>query len=101
MKKEIKKTEKENNKNKVVEIFKFFGGAVISIGVSSIITNMVKSTLPVDKNNKIVKICTGIGTFFIATVIAKAANDIFEQDVDDICEIINKFKSGLAEQKID
>ena len=94
MKKEIKKNEKGEAQEQIVEIIKFFGSLVISIGVSTVITNLITATTNVNKN-KFIKMCMTVGTFFIASSIAAAASNKFEQDIDTVYKTVEEFNNKI------
>lgn len=97
------KTEKNvKNKNKKknaipLTIIKLVGGATISIGVGTILKNIFKNYTP-EQANKLTKVCTTVGSFFLSSSVAAMAVDRFEADVDNIWTAVNKILENTEEE---
>lgn len=72
---------------------KIVGGIAISIGVGAVVKNLVRATTPEDVK-KGTEICIKVGSFFIAGMLATAANDKFGQHVDAVIQTIEVVIQG-------
>lgn len=97
------KTEKNGkNKNKkkdaiLLTIIKLVGGVTISIGVGAILNNIIKKYTP-EQVNKLTKVCTAVGRFFLSSSVAAMVVDRFEADVDNIWTAVNKVLDNTEEE---
>lgn len=97
------KTEKNvKNKNKKKDaipltIIKLVGGAIITIGVGAILKNVFKQYTP-EQANKLTKMCTAVGSFFLSSIVIAMTVDKFEADVDNIWTAVNKVLENTEEE---
>lgn len=97
------KTEKNvKNKNEKKDaipltIIKLVGRATIFIGVSAILKNIFKQYTP-EQANKLTKMCTNVGSFFLSSIVIAMAVDKFEADVDNIWTTVNKVLENIEEE---
>ena len=68
---------------KKIELVKTVGGIMVSIGVTSILENMIKSTTnPFEKQGVVKHACVSIATIVLAGVISETATKYMEQKID-------------------
>ena len=95
------KTEKNDKKKKKdaipLAIIKLVGGVAISIGVGAILKNIIKKYTP-EQANKLTKVCTAVGGFFLSSSVAAMAVDRFETDVDNVWTAVNKVLENTEEE---
>jgi len=78
-----------------IEMVKGSIGMVVSLGVGTIITNIVKTTS--DSNaNAFTKVCVMAGGFVLSTMAGKMAANHAEAQIDGI---INQFKEVVVAQQ--
>ena len=97
---QTEKNAKNKNKKKnaiPLTIIKLVGGVTISIGVSAILKNIFKQYTP-EQANKLIKVCTAVGSFFLSSSVAAMAVDRFESDVDNIWTAVNKVLENTEEE---
>lgn len=78
-------------------IIKLIGGVTISIGVGAILKNVFKQYTP-EQTNKLIKVCTAVGSFFLSSSVATMVVDRFEADVDNIWTAVNKVLENTEEE---
>ena len=72
---------------KKVDMLKAAGAIVVSIGVGSIVGNVVKCTTPIT-TGPIKRLCILIGSFVLCNMVGDQAVDYTEKKVDDAIEQI-------------
>jgi len=98
MKTEKNVKNKNEKKNAIpLTIIKLVGGATITIGVGTILKNIFKNYTP-EQANKLTKVCTTVGCFFLSSSVAAMAVDKFEADVDNIWTAVNKVLENTEEE---
>jgi len=70
-----------------IEKFKTVGGLVISVGVSAIISNVVRATTPA-RIGVFTKVCMIVGGLVLANMVSDEAVKYAEQKIDKIVKII-------------
>jgi len=89
----------------ILIVGKAIASSIISIGVGSVATNIVKTVMPV-ATKPLMKAAMWVGTAAMASVAAKSAGDIFDKKVDAVLGIkemvkkeIQKINSKVEEKK--
>lgn len=78
-----------------IEMIKAAGEIVVSIGVGTIVGNVIKSTTPVDMG-PIKKACVSIGTIVLANLASDSTTDYLEKKIDDV---VDKVKTTVTESQ--
>lgn len=75
---------------KAFKAVKIVGGLVITIGVSTVVANLIRVTTP-ETTNKIIKACVVVGSCIVAGMAADAASAQFENSVNKAVAIAKAF----------
>jgi hypothetical protein len=78
---------KGDNIMKKLDMIKGATGLVVSIGVGAIVSNVIKTTTPINAN-KIMKVCIGMGSIVLGSMATDQATKYTEQKIDDAAESI-------------
>lgn len=77
-----------------VDIFKQVSSIVVSIGVGAIVGNAIKATTPAQINT-IKKVCIGIGSFVLTSMVSDAVTKYSEAKIDNgVANIKKAVKDG-------
>ena len=74
---------------KGLELIKTVSGVLVSIGVGGIVSNVIRVTTP-DSAGTIKKICIGIGSFVISSMIVDEATSYTEKKIDQTADKFRK-----------
>lgn len=76
---------------KKLELIKTGVGIIVSVGVGGIVSNAIKSTTP-DTAGTIKKVCIGIGSFVISSMLTDEATKYTDKKID---ETVNQIKETI------
>lgn len=80
------------------ETIKTVGSAVAGIGVSTVVSNIVKHTMP-PAAGALVSLLSGIGSFVLTGIAGDAATAWVEDRVDKVCSWLDSRKQ--SEEKVE
>lgn len=81
-----------------INVIKGVGSLATSIGIGAVTRNVIKVTTP-ENTKTVVKVCIGVGSYFVAGLASAAASKKFGEQVDSVAEIIKKW-TGPKEEPV-
>ena len=79
-------------------ILKLVSSIVVSIGVGSIVNNVVKSTSPIFKSGIVDKVCVWIGGAVIVGMVSDKAIDYADKKIDEGADAIKKVSEFINQE---
>ena len=80
-------------------IFKGVAGFAASIGVGTVVGNLVRATTP-DTIGRISLVSTKIGTYVIGAAVGSLVATSVEKQLDDLAAVVNEAKKQFADAKV-